>query len=408
MKADWQIETKSIHGYHNRKSSYQAITPAIVPAVAYNFPTLEEAAAAVCGQSQGTYYGRYGNETTREIEEKLALLEQAEAAVGLSSGMAAISAVLLHCLKPGDHAVVTRDVYGGTDKFLQSIAQRYHIQFDYVDCTNLEKVEQAIKPHTKVLYLETPSNPCLTILDLKALSNLAHTHDLKVIVDNTFMTPLLQQPLTLGADFVVHSATKYINGHGDVLAGFIMGEKQFIDDIRKNIMGDLGQQLNAWDAFLLLRGLKTLGVRMKQHCINAQKIAEMLEAHPAVEQVCYPGLPAHPQHALATRQMQAMGGVVSFYLKGGHEAAKTFLNALELIMISFSLGDPETLAQHPASMTHYALSASQKEAQQINDGLIRLSVGLEHIDDIMEDIKQALQLVNYQGQVFGVKPSILL
>jgi methionine-gamma-lyase len=389
----WKLATQAIHGDQARKPHYHPLTPALVPAVAYSFPTFEAATAAVNGHGDQPFYGRYGNETTKAIEEKIALLERGEAAVGLSSGMAAISAVLLYCLKPGDHALITQDVYGGTYKFLQSIAERYQIQFDYVDCTRIEEVERACKENTRVLYLETPSNPCLTILDIQQLSAFAAAHQLSVIVDNTFMTPLLQQPLLLGADFVVHSATKYLNGHGDVLAGFIVGREDDIEQIRKNVMGDLGQQLNAWDAFLLLRGLKTLAVRLGQHSTSAQYIAERLEKHPVIDRVCYPGLTTHPQHELALEQMSGMGGIVSFYLRGGLQETSRFLNALQLAMISFSLGDPETLVQHPASMTHGALPYAVKERLGITDNLIRLSVGLEHVEDILGDLVQALEQI---------------
>lgn len=394
QQACWKQETQAIHGYQPLKGQHHPITSAIVPAVAYSFPTFEAATAAVNGQTDQLVYGRYGNETTRELEEKIALLEGGEASIGFSSGIAAISAVLLYCLQPGDHALITQDVYGGTYKFLEQIAKRYHIQYDFVDCTNLEKLEQAKKPNTRVLYLETPSNPCLTVLDLQRLADFAAVHQLKVIVDNTFMTPLLQQPLLLGADFVVHSATKYLNGHGDVLAGFAVGKREEIDALRQNVMGELGQQLNAWDAFLLLRGLKTLHVRLQQHCASAENIAEWLAAHPAVEHVCYPGLPSHPQYHLAQRQMSGMGGIVSFYLKGGIEETTRFLNALQLTQISFSLGDPETLVQHPASMTHHALPVKLKEQLGITDNLIRLSVGLEHVEDIRTDLKQALASID--------------
>lgn len=282
---------------------------------------------------------------------------------------------------------ILRDVYGGSYQFLTSLAPRYGIETDFVDCTDLAAVMRAIRPETRVLYLETPSNPCLTILDIGQLSRLAHAHGLTVIVDNTFMTPYLQQPLELGADVVVHSATKYLNGHGDVIAGFIVGKREAIQYMRRHIMGDLGQNLNAWDAFLILRGLKTLGLRIRQHCQSAGEIARYLEAHPAIERVYYPGLASHPQHELARRQMSGMGGIVSFEVRGGLEAAKTFMNGLRLAMISFSLGDPETLVQHPASMTHFAIPSGEREAFGITDGLIRFSTGLEDASDIIDDLE---------------------
>jgi methionine-gamma-lyase len=358
--------------------------------VAYAFPDADAAAACVAGQREGTYYGRYGNPTIQTLEEKIAALENGEAALGVSSGMAAISASLLAFLQQGDHVVCTRDVYGGSHKFLTMLAPRYGIQADFVDCTNLAAVKKAFLPQTKVLYLETPSNPCLTVLDITELSRIAHERGITVIVDNTFMTPYLQRPLELGADVVVHSATKYLNGHGDVIAGFIVGKQEHIQFMRKHIMGDLGQNLNAWDAFLILRGLKTLGLRVRQHVQNAEAVAQFLEKHPAISRVYYPGLASHPQHELAKRQMAGMGGIVSFEVKGGYEAAKSFINALRLAMISFSLGDPETLVQHPASMTHFSIPPEERAKFNITDGLIRLSTGLEDAKDIIGDLEQAL------------------
>lgn len=386
----WKMNTMMIHGERTSERQVGAIATPLVPAVAYSFPNTEEAVSTVCGEKEGVYYGRYGNPTTRAVEERIAMLEEAEDALGVASGMAAISGALLAFLKHGDHVITTKDVYGGTHKFLTGLATRFGIACDFVDCTNLEKVERAIRPNTRVLYLETPSNPCLTVLDIEALSQVAHRHGLKVIVDNTFMTPYLQKPLLLGADVVVHSATKYLNGHGDVLAGFIVGLRTDMTFIRKNIMGDLGQQLNAWDAFLIIRGLKTLGLRMSQHCQSALKIALFLERQEAVAKVYYPGLETHPQYALAGRQMRDSGGVVSFVVDGGYAAASRVINAMELAMISFSLGDPETLVQHPASMTHYSIPECERENFGICEGLIRLSTGLEDADDIINDLQQAL------------------
>jgi methionine-gamma-lyase len=386
----WNFDTTLIHAAQRPNEKTGAIATGIIPAVAYAFHDVDTAAEVVSGEREGTYYGRYGNPTTKTLEDKIAILEKAEAALGVSSGMAAISVALLAFLKQGDHVLVTQDVYGGTYKFLSTLAPRFGISYDFVDCTQLLAVEKAIKSNTKVLYIETPSNPCLTVLDIEKLTELAHLYDLKVIVDNTFMTPYLQQPLELGADIVVHSATKYLNGHGDVLAGFVVGRAEDISFMRKHIMGDLGQTLNAWESFLILRGLKTLGLRMRQHCSTAEQIAQYLEKHPCIGTVYYPGLQAHPQHDIAKRQMKLMGGIVSFEVKGGLEAAKQFIDSLQLAMISFSLGDPETLVQHPASMTHFSIPAGDRKRFNITDGLIRLSTGLEDAEDIISDIEQAL------------------
>lgn len=393
MKDNWSTDTSIIHSLDQEERHIGAVSQSITPAVAYSFPSAETAAAVVRGEIDGVYYGRYGNPTTTELERQVAKLENGEAALGVSSGMAAISISLLAYLQQGDHALVTKDVYGGTFSFLQGLAPRFGIEYDYIDCTDLDLVESSIKENTKVLYIETPSNPGLTVLDIKALVDIAKRNDLKIIIDNTFMTPYLQKPIDLGVDVVVHSGTKYLNGHGDVIAGFIIGKKDEIDFMRKKVMGDLGQNLNSWESYLIMRGLKTLPVRMERHCSNAQQIAEFLEGHPAVEKVFYPGLASHPQHELAKEQMKSMGGIVSFELVGGVENGRNFINNLNLALISFSLGDPETLVQHPASMTHSSIPADERIKYGITDGLIRLSAGLEDSTDIINDLKQSLDKI---------------
>lgn len=390
MKTSWRFNTQVIHGEQSPDKETGAISQPVIPAVAYSFPDADAAVDIVSGKKTGTYYGRFGNPTTRTLEKKVAMLENAEDALGVSSGMAAISIALLAFLKNGDHVVVTKDVYGGTHKFLTQLAPRFGISYDFVDCNCLDELKCAIKGNTKALYIETPSNPSLTLVDIEAVSKIGKQYNIPVIVDNTFMTPYLQRPLDFGADIVVHSATKYLNGHGDVIAGFICGQKETIQYMRQEIMGDLGQSLNAWESFLILRGLKTLGLRMKQHCQNAQLIAEYLENHPNIQKVYYPGLPSHPQYDLARRQMKGMGGIVAFEVKGGIEAGKEFISALNLAMISFSLGDPETLIQHPASITHSSIPEESLKDFGIPKGLIRLSSGLEDSEDIIQDLEQAL------------------
>ena len=398
MTKQWSFNTKAVHNAQTPDSDTRAISQEIVPAVAYSFESAEAAAGVVNGaEEDSVYYGRYGNPTTRTLEKKIASLEGAEDALGVSSGMAAISIALLAFLKQGDHVVVTKDVYGGTHKFLTSLAPRFGIEYSFVCCNTPGAIEEAIQPNTKALYIETPSNPSLTLVDIEAVGEIAKEHDLPLIIDNTFMTPYLQRPLELGAHVVVHSATKYLNGHGDVIAGFVCGDKEAIEHMRKNLMGDLGQNLNAWESYMILRGLKTLGIRVERHCENAMRIAEFLEKQPEVDKVYYPGLPSHPQHNLALKQMRGMGGIVSFEIKGGVEAGKKFINALDLAMISFSLGDPETLVQHPASMTHSSIPEDELADFGIPKGLIRLSLGLEDAEDIIEDLQQALQTVSVEA-----------
>lgn len=398
MTKQWSFNTKAVHNAQTPDLDTRAVSQGIVPAVAYSFESAEAAAGVVNGaEEDSVYYGRYGNPTTRTLEKKIASLEGSEDALGVSSGMAAISIALLAFLQHGDHVVVTKDVYGGTHKFLTSLAPRFGIEYSFVCCNTPGAIEEAIQPNTKALYIETPSNPSLTLVDIEAVGEIAKGHDLPLIIDNTFMTPYLQRPLELGAHVVVHSATKYLNGHGDVIAGFICGDKEVIEHMRKNLMGDLGQNLNAWESYMILRGLKTLGIRVERHCQNAMEIAEFLEKQPEVDKVYYPGLPSHPQHDLALKQMQGMGGIVSFEIKGGVEAGKKFINALDLAMISFSLGDPETLVQHPASMTHSSIPEDELADFGIPKGLIRLSLGLEDAKDIVADLQQALQTVSVEA-----------
>lgn len=390
---NWKFQTRSIHCEVNPCRETGAVSQHLVPAVAYAFDSADDAVSVVNGDKEGVYYGRYGNPTTRTLENKVANLEEAEDALGVSSGMAAISVAILAYVQQGEHIVVTKDVYGGTHKFLSNLGPRFGIEFDYVDCTDMEAIKGAVKENTRAIYIETPSNPTLTVIDIKEVARVAHFYHLPLIVDNTFMTPYLQRPLTLGADVVVHSATKYLNGHGDVVAGIICGTRANIDFMRNKIMGDLGQPLSAWDAFLILRGIKTLGLRVNGHCEGASKVAAFLETHPYVQKVYYPGLTSHPQHAIATEQMRDMGGIVSFEISGGVEQGKKFINSLKLALISFSLGDPETLVQHPASMTHSSIPEEELAVFGLSTGLIRLSVGLEDPEDIIADLKQALETV---------------
>lgn len=394
MKKTWNFNTMAIHAEQHPDEDSGAVSQPIIPAVAYSFDSVEDATSIIKGEKEGVYYGRYGNPTTRTLENKIAVLERSEDALGVSSGMAAISIALLNFLKTGDHVLVTKDIYGGTHKFLSTFATRYGIEYDYIDFTNPDEISQSIQENTRALYIETPSNPSLILIDIKEVSGISKAFGIPLIVDNTFMTPYLQRPLNLGADVVIHSATKYLNGHGDVIAGVICAEQKVIENMRKNLMGDLGQNLNAWESFLILRGIKTLGIRVKQHCENATSIAEFLASHSMVDRVYYPGLKSHPQYDLAQRQMYGMGGIVSFEIKGGAKEAKKFINSLKIAMISFSLGDPETLVQHPASMTHSSIPAAELHKFGISTGLIRLSVGLEDVEDIITDLEFGLSMIN--------------
>lgn len=333
-----------------------------------------------------------GNPTNNLAEQKVALLEGAEACVSAASGIGAITSAIWVCVKQGDHIVSAKTLYGCTYAFLSHGLSRYGVEVTFVDTSDPENVRKAIRPNTKLVYLETPANPNLDITDIQTVADIVHEHkDCRLMVDNTFSTPYINRPLEHGADIVVHSATKYLNGHGDVIAGFVAGKADYIKDVRLLGIKDLtGASLSPFDAFLISRGLKTLEIRMERHCSNAQVVAEFLERHPAVEKVLYPGLPSFPQYELAKRQMKLPGAMIAFEVKGGIEGGKKLLNSLEMLVISVSLGDAETLIQHPASMTHSPYTPEERKASNISEGLVRISVGLENPEDIVADLKKAL------------------
>jgi methionine-gamma-lyase len=310
--------------------------------------------------------------------------------------MGAICSTLWTLLRPGDEIIVDRALYGCTFAFLHHGLEEFGIKVCHVDLREPQNLKTAISSNTKLVYIETPVNPTMTLVDITAVAAIAHQHDLKVVVDNTYCSPYLQQPLLLGADVVVHSATKYIGGHGDVTAGVaVMADAQVALQIRMQGLKDLtGAVLSPQDAFLLLRGLKTLELRLERHCDNAEAVVELLLSHPAVQTVYYPGIPSSPQYELAKRQMRRFGGIVAFELKGGEHAGKVFLNALKLVARAVSLGDSESLAQHPASMTHSSYTPEERARSGISDGLVRLSVGLENAQDLLHDLRQSLSKID--------------
>jgi methionine-gamma-lyase len=341
--------------------------------------------------TKGYVYTRLGNPNHVVVEEKMADLENGEAAVATASGMAAISAAVMTFVQAGDHIVAGRALYGCTFSLLHHVLPRFGVTSTFVDTRDSEAVAAAIRPETRLIFLETPSNPNLELVDIAAICTLAHERGVQVLVDNTFCTPYLQRPLDLGADIVVHSATKYLNGHGDVIAGFVVGSEEFISQVRVIGLKDItGAVLGPFEAFLTLRGMKTLSYRMDAHCRNAQQVAEFLEAHERIEKVIFPGLPSHPQFELASRQMSGPGGVVSFEVKGGHEAAVAVIDHVKMISIAVSLGDIESLIEHPASMTHSTYTPEERQTAGISDGLVRLAVGLEDPQDICDDLDKAL------------------
>jgi methionine-gamma-lyase len=387
--------TRAIHLGYDPTEYSGALTPPVFMTSTYAFETAEEAEALFLGERQGYIYGRTRNPTQALLEERLASLEGAEAGLAVASGIAAISSTIWSILKSGDQVLIDHTLYGNTFGFFVRGLPRFGVNVEVADFTDLEAVEAALSELTpKIVFCESPGNPTLRIVDISALANMAHRIGALLIVDNTFATPALQQPLRLGADLVVHSATKYIGGHGDLIAGAVLGSKGIVETIRREALRFLtGATIAPLTAFLLLRGLKTLELRMERHSSSALAIAKLLEQHAALTSVFYPGLANSPFHELASRQMSAFGGLVACELRGGKKAAKEFMNRVTLASRAVSLGDAETLVQHPASMTHSTYTPEERERHGISDGLIRLSIGLETLDDIKSDIKQALDAV---------------
>ena len=388
------LGTTAIHA-GTLKNLYGTLAMPIYQTSTFIFDSAEQGGRRFALEEAGYIYTRLGNPTTTVLEDKIAALEEGEAAVATSSGMGAISSTLWTVLKAGDHIVTDKTLYGCTFALMCHGLTRFGIDVTFVDTSNLDEVKNAMKENTRVVYLETPANPNLKIVDIEALAKIAHTNpNTLVIVDNTFATPYIQKPLTLGADVVVHSVTKYINGHGDVIAGLVITNKALADQIRFVGLKDMtGAVLGPQDAYYIIRGMKTFEIRMERHCKNARKVVEFLNNHPKIEKVYYPGLETHPGYEIAKKQMKDFGAMISFELKGGFEAGKTLLNSLKLCSLAVSLGDTETLIQHPASMTHSPYTKEEREAAGITDGLVRLSVGLENVEDIIADLEHGLEKI---------------
>ncbi|MFI8336652.1 methionine gamma-lyase [Pseudomonas taetrolens] len=393
IKSDFGFSTRAIHhGYDPLENGGALIAP-IYLTTTFAFPTAEYGASCFAGEESGHFYTRISNPTLALLESRMASLENGEAAVAFSSGMGAIAATFWTLLRPGDEIIVNRTLYGCTFALLHHGIGEFGVEVKHVDMSDLAELEAAISPATRMIYFESPANPSMQLMDINAVASIAHNHDdLLVVIDNTFCTPYLQRPLEMGADIVVHSATKYLSGHGDITAGIVVASQALADRIRLQGRKDLtGAVLSPQDANLLMRGLKTLTLRMDRHCSNALAIAQYLESHPAIESVTYPGLPSFAQYTLASRQMKQSGGMIAFELKGGLETGRHFMNALQLFSRAVSLGSAESLAQHPASMTHSTYTREERARHGISEGLVRLSVGLEDIDDLLADITQALK-----------------
>lgn len=386
--------TRAIHG-GAAPNTFGALSAPIYQTSTFVFDSAAQGGSRFALQEDGYIYSRLGNPTCTVAEEKIALLESTEACVSAGSGMGAISSALWSLLEQGGHLVASETLYGCTFALMNHGLTRYGVDVTFVDMTDLDAVQKALRPNTKAVYLETPANPTLKIMDIESISAMAHQIDgCQVVVDNTFCTPYIQRPVELGADIVVHSATKYLNGHGDVIAGFVCGRKEYIDQVRLFGIKDMtGAVLSPFDAYLIARGLKTLEIRMEKHCANAIKVAEFLESHQAVASVIYPGLKSFPQYDLAKKQMALPGGMISFELKGGKAEGAVVMDNVKLCKLAVSLGDAETLIEHAATMTHSTYTPEELKTAGISEGLVRLSVGLENVEDIIADLDQALSLI---------------
>ena len=386
------FSTRAIHHAYDPYAGHGSLNPPLYLSSTYAFPTVEDGAARFAGEQAGYVYSRVGNPTTNLLEQRIADLEGGEAALVTASGMGATTSLLWTLLKPGDEVIADKTLYGCTFGFFNHGLAKFGVKITHLDLTEPANLEAAINASTRIVFFESPANPNMRLVDIAAIAAIAHRHDAKVVVDNTYCTPYLQRPIELGADYVVHSATKYLGGHGDLIAGAIVGPRESLDQVRFYGLKDMtGAVLSAQDAFLVLRGIKTLALRMHRHSENAQGIAGFLAAHDKVEVCHYPGLASFPQLELAQRQMKLPGGMVAFELKGGIEAGRRFMNALRLVTRAVSLGDAESLAQHPASMTHSFYTPEERKEHLIGEGLVRISAGLEDLPDLLADIEQALR-----------------
>lgn len=387
---DWQDyspETQAIRAGHKRTHEDEHSMP-IFATSSYVFESAEQASLRFTGQQPGNIYSRFTNPTVSAFQERLALMERGERCLAFSSGMAAIMAVGMALLKAGDHVVCSRGVFGNTVLTFQNYFGKFGVTTDFVNLTDLSAWEAAIRSNTRMLFLETPSNPLIEIADIQALADLAHRHGCLLVVDNCFCTPVLQQPLTLGADLVVQSATKFIDGHGRCVGGAVIGGQELIEKDIYPYLRTGGAAMSPFNAWVFLSGLETLAIRMKAHCDSAFELARWLEAQSAVAKVHYPGLPSHAQHDLARRQQSHFGAVVSFELSGGQEHAWRLIDATRMLSITANLGDVKTTITHPATTTHGRLSPEARAEAGISDSLVRISVGLENIDDIKADLSR--------------------
>jgi len=387
--------TLCIHGKkhldkHEGEKPIRAVSTPIFQSSTFAFENAEHGAAVFRGEDASYVYTRLGNPTTAALETEMAYLEKGEAALALASGMAAATTAVLTCCQTGDHIVAGDTLYGGTHQLFTQTLPRFGIKVTEVPADDPANFAKAITKKTKLIYLETPANPTLVLTDIAAVAAIARDRGIPVLVDNTFCTPYLQNPIDLGADIVLHSATKYIGGHGDTVAGILVGNADWIARARMETLRDIGGCISPFNAWLLLRGLKTLPVRMDRHMSNAMEVAQFLSYHPKIDRVIYPGLKTHPQHKLAKSQQRGFGGMISFMVAGGREAGRVVMDNVELCTLAVSLGDVDTLIEHPATMTHSTYNEEELLKVGIDPAMVRLSVGLENVEDIIADIRQAL------------------
>lgn len=391
---NYKFATKAIHAGATGKNPANALNPPIFQTSTFVFDDLDHVDRVMSFQSDDYVYTRGNNPTLRLFENKMAALEEGSGAVAFASGMAAISSVLFSLLGPNDNVIVHRTVYGSTFSVVHKLLAKYNVNHKTADLRNPESLNDLIDENTKVIYFETPCNPNLTLIDIRKVVEIAKAKGVKVVVDNTFASPYFQRPLTLGVDVVVHSTTKYICGHGDVIGGVAVSkDADYIQELKFDYMCEFGGAMSPFNAWLLLRGLKTLPIRMKQHEQNAMKVAKFLESHPKVKKVMYPGLESFEGHEIAKKQMDGFGAMISFEVVGGLEESKRVVNGVKLLKIAVSLGDCESLIEHPAAMTHRGYPKEQLEEFGLSESMIRISVGLEDADDIIEDLQDALSLI---------------
>jgi methionine-gamma-lyase len=392
---NYGFATLCIHGKkhldkHESHQPIRAVSTPIFQSSTFAFRNAEHGAAIFAGEDDSYVYTRLGNPTQTALETEVAYLERGEASLALSSGMAAATTAILTCCQRGEHIVSGDTLYGGTHQLFTQTLPRMGIQVTEVDARDPENFSRALTKKTRLIYVETPANPTLVLTDIAAVAEIAQRANIPLLVDNTFCTPYNQNPLDLGANIVLHSATKYIGGHGDTVAGLLVGKQDWIAKARMEILRDVGGCISPFNAWLLLRGLKTLPVRMDRHQENAAEISQFLSYHPKISRVIYPGLKTHPQHELACRQQHGFGGMISFLVEGGRKAGKVIMDSVELCTLAVSLGDVDTLIEHPATMTHSTYSEQELRKVGIDPAMIRLSVGLENVEDIIADLRQAL------------------